>query len=673
MCAWNTITCEGRCWIARRLLVGVTPFLVSISDHTHAHAAAPFSPTTMPPTSTPSRHRSDRMKDTILKESSAGWGTSNINNTPGSNAITPLRIAKRDTLSPSSSSSPSSYSGPSLPGGATQVVARRSSNSYKHMFNSNLVSRSPFKSQLAPRQPLGAANTPRIVVTPRKTSGEKRPRPDSLVHQAEQENSRRIQELGYKRRQSRGYQTLTELEHVSKSPFKKDGSPEKREFIDPVEPIAIAFPTKHDDETTSPETTETESSLNSKERPLSPPSIHVEYHYSNSPTFVERRSPGPSALQGSPARSSLAQKPRLQGPRSRSLSIGAPKSPDDPPPVRERRRTVTFDERCDVVEFDRESHEGSVFESDDEDGFYGHGRSNSDIRNDDSLDSYDSNADETVQVAKVHDVDEDMFDAQILNDSINGLVDSMLQEAHSMSGPSTPEGNHSFQSIAEDGDMVTGGAERGIPLGRTHHAERLQSHMQEFRDEETIPALFDELAKNQSSSPPRKPETSFEEPHTPQTRHRRSSSFVTRPILPPDTECVEDGIPLGRTHHSERIRDAHDGPQDDDVDMLPPSPSPVKSTPQLSHSRDLAAPMIPKLDFGINPSNSPHSRSDNSFTGEGGTFLCSSLTTMLIISQMSSEATKLMPTRAQKMMTMTKSSCFRRRLSRLTACRPGRP
>ena len=481
------------------------------------------------------------------------------------------------------------------------------------MFNNNLVSRSPFKSQLAPRQPLSSANTPRTVVVPRKTSGEKRPRPDSLIKQAEQENARRVHELGYKRRQSRGYQGLSELEHVSKSPFKKVFSSEKRENYNPEEPIAIAFPTKGDDETT-----ETESSLNSKERSLTPPNIHIERHHSNTPTFVERRSPGPSALQGSPARSSLVQKPRLQGPRSRSLSIGAPKSPvgTGTPPVRERRKTVTFDERCDVVEFDRESHEDAVFETDDDDdGFYGGSKGN---RNkDDSLDSYDSNADETVHVAKRSGVS-DIFDAQTLNDSINGLVDSMLQEASSMGGPSTPQGNHSFESIADDEDMVTGGAEDGIPLGRTHHAERSREHMQEFRDEETIPALFDELARGSSSSPYRRgADIATEEPHTPQTRHRRSGSIITRPILPPDTECVEDGIPLGRAHHSERVKEAHEGPYEDDVAMLPPSPSPVKSTPQLAHSRDLAAPMIPKLDLGVDLGDSPHGRRDTSFTGDG--------------------------------------------------------
>ncbi len=61
------------------------------------------------------------------------------------------------------------------------------------------------------------------------------------------------------------------------------------------------------------------------------------------------------------------------GPRSRSFSG----SPADTPRTIERRKTVTFDERCDVVEFDRASHEDRVYDSD-EDDFYG-GNSNSQV------------------------------------------------------------------------------------------------------------------------------------------------------------------------------------------------------------------------------------------------------------------------------------------------------
>ena len=55
----------------------------------------------------------------------------------------------------------------------------------------------------------------------------------------------------------------------------------------------------------------------------------------------------------------------------------------------------------------------------------------------------------------------------MLDDSINGLVDSMLQEASNYDAePSTPS-NHSnlSSSVVADIDMMAGGAENGIPLG----------------------------------------------------------------------------------------------------------------------------------------------------------------------------------------------------------------
>ena len=316
----------------------------------------------MPP-SPGARIRTDTMKDSILKESTAGW----------SNAITPLRIAKRENMIPGSKGTASSVS-------PTPVVPRRSSNSYKHMFTNNLVSKSPFKSQIPtpakshlPRVPGGGS--PR---TARKTSGEKRPRPESLVQQAEIENQQRVKELGFKRRQSKAFIGMMEKEPVSKSPFRRIG-PNNIDHDQASIPIPIELPDRlqshfSEEDTTSLETSETDT-LNDKNfgptkilkpalspsRPLTPSALaNQATHISPSPNF-ERRSPTPSALQASPVRSSLVQKPRLLGPRARSMSG----SPADTP-TRERK-TVTFDECCDVVEFDRASHEDRLFETDDED------------------------------------------------------------------------------------------------------------------------------------------------------------------------------------------------------------------------------------------------------------------------------------------------------------------
>ncbi|KAI5123786.1 hypothetical protein M0805_009081 [Coniferiporia weirii] len=601
----------------------------------------PPPPTTTAPTS--GRARPDAMKNSILRESTAGWA----------NAITPLRIAKRDQVGGASSSSSSSPAP-----AATRVVARRSSNSYKHMFNNNLVSRSPFKSQIpaptrnSPRLPTTvaggagvAAGSPR---TTRKVSGEKRPRPDSLIQQAERENAQRVTELGFKRRQSRGFQGLVEKEPVSKSPFRvmtsndlgtdDDGDDEM------AAPISIELPMKHlhdvNEDSTSPETTETESSLNSKEnvyvsqptvkainspaRPLTPPQRPVQQHFTPSPSF-ERRSPIPSALQASPARSSLVQKPRLMGPRSRSLSTGG--SPADTP-TRERRKTVTFDERCDVVEFDRESHEDAVFETDDEE-VYGapeqHRTANSDSSADSSNVSAEyATAEYTTPTHSPHRI-MPMFDAAALDDSINGLVDSMLQEASTFNGePSTPEAHsNSFTAVVADLDMMAGGAEGGVPHGRTHHAERARAHQHEIDaqldSQLPLPGVFanqreDVTFGDMGDNEPFFSPTSLS---TPPAAAPQNYGRTPLPALPPDMERAEDGMPLGRTHHSDRARAARDTEVDVDMKILPPSPSPTKGSTQTTGERELSDMPVPKFDLGLNGfrTSSPRGAgTDRSFT-----------------------------------------------------------
>lgn len=382
----------------------------------------------MPP-SPGHRLQRDRMKESILKESSAGWAS----------PVSPLRIAKRET----STTSGDPQTGLQQPG---KVVARRTSNSYRHMFTNNLVSKSPFKAgntsaqatRPFPRVPTTlASGSNGVNITPkptRRVSGEKRVRPDSLIQQAELENTERARKLGFQRRQSQAFQNLVQREPVSKSPFRKvEGVDVEDDYPPPVpsrnvtnsrvedevmksslrnmqspptslvemqQPISISFPTyrpKNDGDTASYEST-TDSYVEEElhrgfkpQEPTSPPppapkpatptkqvaSPLYSRHRTPSPSGG-RRSPLPSALQASPARSSLANKSRLMGPRSRSASMSAPGSPADTPGRRERRKTVTFDERCDVMEFDRESHEDVVFDQDDD--FYGARNHNSRVR-----------------------------------------------------------------------------------------------------------------------------------------------------------------------------------------------------------------------------------------------------------------------------------------------------
>src|ERR1700760_759600 len=79
--------------------------------------------------------------------------------------VTPLRIAKRDTQQRPHVSQ----------------LSRRSSNTFAKLTRSNLVSQSPFRSQPSsapapsPSRPSSVLHSP----SPRRVSGEKRPRPDS--------------------------------------------------------------------------------------------------------------------------------------------------------------------------------------------------------------------------------------------------------------------------------------------------------------------------------------------------------------------------------------------------------------------------------------------------------------------------------------------------------------
>ncbi|OBZ69476.1 Septin ring organizing protein mid2 [Grifola frondosa] len=223
----------------------------------------------------------DRLQSNSPEPAEDGWL---------SQTTTPLRIAKRDSPQPQRESQ----------------LARRQSSSYKHVKDHQLVTKSPFRSLIP---------TP----SPRRVSCEKRPRPISL--QVENEHP-----LGFKRRQSKGFQGLLQKEPVSQSPFKKAPNLLALDDVPPLPPPKVAGVSSH-------------------------------------------RVPS----------SSLLVTKRLHGPRD----VGRVPSSSR----RARRKTVTFDERCDVVEFDVDDIEL------DEDTF-------------------------------LSDIDQDYDDVDA--DAINGLVDSML-------------------------------------------------------------------------------------------------------------------------------------------------------------------------------------------------------------------------------------------------------
>ncbi|KAF8222647.1 hypothetical protein L208DRAFT_1321394, partial [Tricholoma matsutake] len=246
----------------------------------------------------------DPIKSSILRESGMGWNSPpssklSSSSSGSSGSITsPLRISKRD--SPSKA----------LP---HPQLARRSSSSYKHVRNNNLVSKSPFKSQIPTPSSTPSRPTSIPIPLPRRVSGEKRPRPSSMHEQTENENDRPFS-LKRERRQSKTFQGLLQKEPVTRSPFKQ----RVPSIEEPAQPLPQA-PARSTSILSIP------SSL-----PAPTPS-----------TPIESPPPAPT-LAPSPFRSSLVSR-RMHGPR---LSGGGGK--------RGRRKTVTFDERCDVVEFDRE-------------------------------------------------------------------------------------------------------------------------------------------------------------------------------------------------------------------------------------------------------------------------------------------------------------------------------
>ena len=367
--------------------------------------------------------------------------------------VTPLRIAKRDT--------------PGRP--HASQISRRTSNTFAKLTRSNLVSQSPFRSQVssapAPSRPSTVTNVP----PPRRVSGEKRPRPDSMHSHVENERP-----LGFKRRQSKGFQDLIEREPVSKSPFRRPTSPDE----DPFPP------------------------------PPPPPKVVLTSHL-----------PTPSS-SASPGRSSLVSK-RFHGPRLIGHDV----------PKRQRRKTVTFDETCDVVTFERDdSPDSDVFSDDDA---YG------------EPEEYGEPA-ESVEA----------------NDSITGLVDSMIQDAREASNPHTPPMDRSLPHMD---------SEDGIPYGRTHHVDRA-SH-----------------SRNSHSTTP------LEILETLTSVAKQSPSVLS---TPPQGQSMGSTVPLGRSTHSERaLADRMPDDVEDDVRMLPPSPSPAKiNKPPLG---DRSESLLPKFDLDI--------------------------------------------------------------------------
>ena len=233
--------------------------------------------------------------------------------------------------------------------------------------------------------------------------------------------------------------------------------------------------------------------------------------------------------------------------------------------TRARRKTVTFDERCDVVEFDREEHE---LEDEEEDGYH----TPRDGEEEDLGGQIDLENEPERDVD--HDSIEQEFGGSNGEDSIAGLMDSLIHDNQLGDVPRTPPHDSNFPDDLETED--------GVPLGRTHHADRQAAYHEQLAREER---------PNLNMPPPERSyiwSSASSSPATPPVNRQPSSV--------PDS--IGSGLPLGRTTHLERsgASRGHDE-VDKDVQMLPASPSPskVSARPESRYQEGL----IPGFDLPV--------------------------------------------------------------------------
>ncbi|KAG7098501.1 hypothetical protein E1B28_000445 [Marasmius oreades] len=466
------------------------------------------------------------MKSSILQASDMDWNSPPSSSTT-SDPTSPLRLTKRDPQQPTQAD-----------------LARRSSSSYRAMRTNNLVSKSPFKSQIPiPSTPSRQPVVPVLFPT-RRVSGEKRPRPPSMHSQAEEENERPFA-LKRERKQSKTFQGLIEKEPVTKSPFRR-------------------LPFKPDDNVPLP--------------PASPPTApHPQEHELTQPNppFTSQI---PILGSGSPLRPSLVSKrmhgPRLSGERRRT-----------------RRKTVTWDPHMDVVEIDRlEYSDENALDTDEEDEYgdddmedpffqgqhYQQGEATDSVPNLDTSpnpnDSYES-----VDLSDSGN-NESNPDLRLDGDtSITGLVEDLFA-GHSANLTSTPPRDHHDLPV----DLET---EDGVPLGRSHHRERTLKYHQQLHND----------------SPAKQSPIPFNHPISIPYDGSGAASPVPPSTSTPPRRSPISSPPLGRSTHTERIQavrmDEHT--IDKDVEMLPDSPSPIKPRQQLTYeSSGGLEGMIPKFDLG---------------------------------------------------------------------------
>jgi hypothetical protein len=334
------------------------------------------------------------------------------------------------------------------------------------------------------------------------------------------------------RRQSKGFQNLIQKEVVSKSPFKV--APSNDQDVPPSPPKPVP---------TSP-----------LARGPIPASPTLEPSEPNTEDVAPTETPELPPAQPTPTRSSLVSR-RMHGPRSSASGkeFGGKRS---------RRKTVTFDERCDVVEFEPDEDEQS------DDGF--------EDGNDEELGSFED-PDDVMNEGHAEEPDDSYegipLDAErsLSFDSISNL--SRLSPMHQ----SSPTSAGSF-SLPVPARPPTPPRQLSQPAF-TERETRLDRSNDDRDDYEDIP-LGDGRIEIAHSMP-----TQSTPPSTPPC-----SRFVS-------SMSEVNNVPLRKSTHAERIRSTPDVTDPElklerDVPMLPPSPSPFKGRKKTSspfNENELAA------------------------------------------------------------------------------------
>jgi hypothetical protein len=248
------------------------------------------------------------------------------------------------TSAVSSASSNSRHSRTATHPGAP-ALPRRQSLSINHVRTSSLVTTSPFKDPNS--KPIGAKYrpTPAPRPSPQHTNPNSPRRPVSRERKASKTSENKNQDNLKKPRKGQGLQALGKSEVVTRSPF-LDGNRLPKPTAEPDTCDPLKLPNK-------PLQISTEVDPSPRQLPPTP----------TTPPRLSRHSGPPWTTNPPSPRSNLVSK-RFHGPRS---PVASPTS-EPGSTKRQRRKTVTFDERCDVLEFDQDEPSEELLSDEEDEG-----------------------------------------------------------------------------------------------------------------------------------------------------------------------------------------------------------------------------------------------------------------------------------------------------------------